>query len=823
MSPYRLSRGPRSARRLALELLESRIAPATVSPFNDVDGDLVTITISKVTGNDIIGAIFLSPGIGEGQHLVRLDLRDPKFEGVNVSITAKPDPANGGGDGTVNVGYIQANGRDLGTVFVEGDLGVFDAGNPGNPASACKGLTVHSLGQFGTSTGAPSLLGLIDGRLDKLTVKYDVRETVVDVRDSVGSNGTIGSVFVGGSVIGGSSVTIPGGQIFGRDGIGSVMIKGDLVGGAAATSGSITSEQRIANVTVGGSIIGGSGLSSGVIFSSVSSLGPVKIGHNIIGGSVANTGRVFGKTGIASVKVGGSLIGGAGIISTDSGEIHSHSAIGPVKIGHSVIGGRSAFSGVIQAARLGNVTLGGSLIGGGGADSGKIASGISIGLVKIGNDIEGGSGARSGSVEAATAIAGITLGGSVIGGGSQDAGSVYSKGIGGDGTIGPVKIAGDILAGTSVGTGRIYAKNALAGITLGGSVIGLLSFTSGAGALSAEIHSDGTMGPVKIAGNIIGGIFGDHGRVFAQKSLTSVTVGGSLIGGSAGATGEIMSRETLGPVRIDGNIVGGSLGGANGGSGYIEGQRITSVVIGGSVFAALQNSNNPHNARSGSIRAQSDIGSITIKGNLLGAADLDGDPSDGNFTPAVIAARGQPLNLLPAGAKNDVAINRITIGGRVEMAQILAGYTGSGIGIFAANADAQIGTVTVGGDWIASTLVAGVEDGPNNIFGDADDVKIPDPGLPFFKDTADQGGAGAISKIGAVVIKGRALGTADNTDLAIFGIEAQQIVSLQIAGITVAITAGAGNDLHASRRPISATFDAGGDFDFNAFEVPVAP
>src|SRR5262245_8718759 len=128
MIPYRVSRGRRAARRLTLEGLESRIAPASVTPFNDVDGDLVTITVSNVTANDILGAFFLSPGLGEGQHLIRLDLRDPKFEGVNVSITANPDPSSGG-DGRVNVGYIQATGRDIGTVFVEGDLGVIDAGN----------------------------------------------------------------------------------------------------------------------------------------------------------------------------------------------------------------------------------------------------------------------------------------------------------------------------------------------------------------------------------------------------------------------------------------------------------------------------------------------------------------------------------------------------------------------------------------------------------------------------------------------------------------------------------------------------------------------
>ena len=43
--------------------------------------------------------------------------------------------------------------------------------------------------------------------------------------------------------------------------------------------------------------------------------------------------------------------------------------------------------------------------------------------------------------------------------------------------------------------------------------------------------------------------------------------------------------------------------------------------------------------------------------------------------------------------------------GRLELAQILAGYDTS---LTPANADAQIGPVTVGGDWIASSITAGV-------------------------------------------------------------------------------------------------------------------
>jgi hypothetical protein len=114
-----------------------------------------------------------------------------------------------------------------------------------------------------------------------------------------------------------------------------------------------------------------------------------------------------------------------------------------------------------------------------------------------------------------------------------------------------------------------------------------------------------------------------------------------------------------------------------------------------------------------------------------------------------------------------------------------------------------------------------VERGPNIVFGDSNDRKITNIGQEGFKDTADQNGSGAVSRIAAVVIKGRALGTVADTDGAIFGIEAQHIVFLKIGGVTVPLTAGAGNDLFASRHvlgPTRGTSDPRG-FDFHAFEA----
>ena len=95
------------------------------------------------------------------------------------------------------------------------------------------------------------------------------------------------------------------------------------------------------------------------------------------------------------------------------------------------------------------------------------------------------------------------------------------------------------------------------------------------------------------------------------------------------------------------------------------------------------------------------------------------------------------------------------------------------------NADAQIGTVTVGGDWIASNLVAGVQDDANParnaFFGDGNDQKI----------TGGTDTAARISKIASITIKGAVLGTGSIlTDH--FGFLATNIGIFKAGGVTVA-------------------------------------
>src|SRR5688572_19689525 len=116
-----------------IEALESRIAPAAFTYF-DIDGDRVTITTTSVTGLgtppeflNVGDEVILSSGSRTvpGQ-LLELDLRDPDFAGTRVLFTVQK---RGDGDGFADVGFINAEGIDLGKVVVAGDLGRIVAGN----------------------------------------------------------------------------------------------------------------------------------------------------------------------------------------------------------------------------------------------------------------------------------------------------------------------------------------------------------------------------------------------------------------------------------------------------------------------------------------------------------------------------------------------------------------------------------------------------------------------------------------------------------------------------------------------------------------------
>ena len=203
--------------------------------------------------------------------------------------------------------------------------------------------------------------------------------------------------------------------------------------------------------------------------------------------------------------------------------------------------------------------------------------------------------------------------------------------------------------------------------------------------------------------------------------------------------------------------------------------------------------------RSGSVTASDDIGPFVVKGSIVGNATQ----------PVLITARGQAS---PVGT-TDTAIRSLTVGGRVEFTNLLLGYSRDELG---QNADAQIGAVTVGGDWIASYLLVGVN--PNDgLVGDANDLKLAgDFGAGAIKDDAK-----VVSKIASIVIGGGVFGTPgaiSATDR--FGFVAEQIGSFKANGLALALKPGASNDTFALGHalPIGAGTSS---FNSDHFEVHV--
>jgi hypothetical protein len=146
---------------------------------------------------------------------------------------------------------------------------------------------------------------------------------------------------------------------------------------------------------------------------------------------------------------------------------------------------------------------------------------------------------------------------------------------------------------------------------------------------------------------------------------------------------------------------------------------------------------------------------------------------------AVISALGQATPKAP----NDLAIAGLTVGGNVEYAQILAGYSFDGANFNPTSADAQIGNVSVGGDWIVSNLWAGAE---------------PTGGGQFEKITGGADNAAITSSIASITIAGEVLGTLPSVNNAdSYGFAAEVVKSLSIGGTKIKLLSGTDNDYFA--------------------------
>jgi hypothetical protein len=905
----------------SIEPLESRIAPAsainaTTATFTDVDGDLVTIKFSKPIAQQVLYvSTFGAPSIPGAEQLLRIDLFNvtpTAAAGVNITFTAVPKDGNGDGikdgDGKVNVGEIRAPGKALGAVTLPGDLGQINSGTAigaGTPGVALSALRVHSLGEYGLATGAASNLSALAGSVGSIVTTGNVRGSIaLFTPGPSGDNYPLGSLTIGGSLIGGYDVA--SGAVTALS-IGSVKIAGDILGGSSNNTGQISVGQKIGSIAIGGSLVGAGGSGSGSItgselgnvsiggdvrgysFSGVLSagkigdvtiggslvgeregagliksggdIGAVKIGRDVEGGlglkgSGAGSGRIEAGGKIASVTIGGSLLGLSGY---QSGSIFSAGKLGPVTIGGNVVGHDGDFSGSIRSdTRIDSVRIGGAVLGNSGDASGALHSTVGgIGVVTIGRDLIGSYGELSGAIWAqGAALSSVTIGGSVIGGfdpdpfdttsegslsGYIDATSIGTLTIGGDlighgilsgrvdiDTISKMKIGGSIHGGELAFSGVVLASIRIGSLSVGGDVVsGYQEFTGriygGAidslvigGSLRGDFHgtaenagmveSLGAIGTLSIGRDVVGG--GDKsGSIVAALGIKTVTIEGSLVGGYGNDSGVISTGGTLGTAKIGGDLRGGDSNGGIANTGAILAKRITSLTFGGSVYSGLRNLSDPI-TRSGSITADEDIGSITVRGSLLG-----------NETHPVLITAGGKAPTAPSSA--EPGIGSLTVGGKVDRTFILTGYNKNGIGV---SADASVGAVRVGGDWIGSYLSAGAQPGADLIFGTADDRALlggQDFGGGPVRDNL------SLSKIASIVIGGQ-VKSGQNNGLPedgnqTYGFVAQQIGSFKYDDIVVPLRAGARNDtFHDDRaRPVgpsrsSLNFDG---FAMHVFEV----
>jgi hypothetical protein len=469
-------------------------------------------------------------------------------------------------------------------------------------------------------------------------------------------------------------------------------------------------------------------------------LGTLNVTGDINGGYIdvepgANAVQVPGTIG--AVNIGGSLIGrdadnnegGPNDAGVDQGVIFAAGSIGPISIKGSIQGrtgvasAHDSYSGVIYTANgnIGTVKIGGSLIGGNGElYSGTIFSAGNMGAVTIGGSLVGNgvdTAQYSGVLYSSGTMGNVTIGGSLIGGGASDS------------------------TGTTKYSGYISSVGNMGAVAVGGSVVGSNGYESG------FISSGGTMGNVKIGGSVTGGGGDFSGYIYANGNMGTATIGRDLQGGEGQYSGNLVSRANLGAVKIGGSVMAGF----RTGSGSIFAGNAGAITIGGSL-----------------IGDQDESGGDIISSGIIGQVKIGGD-----LVRSFISAVGQATPKAP----NDLAIAGVTVGGRVEDTQILAGYSLNGTNFDPSSADAQIGPVSVTGDWIASDLLAGA------YFN----------GFLFVKNNGTDN-AGIVSSIASITIGGEVLGIPGDNGTNHFAFAAQQIKSFKVGGTTIALHSGAFND-----------------------------
>ncbi len=365
--------------------------------WKDLDGDNVTLLSDKPI-LDPTDFKLLPDGNG-GEQLALLDLSNdfPLASNASLVFFSKVDPsAAQPGDGTVNVGRIDASGVDLKSVLLRGDLGSISAGDATTKTPALGSLVAGSIGFFGLATqgGKGTLVSELTGGVTSLRVLGDFggeRFTILggqtlahgkltkaqifgNVSTALSTTGDIGLITISGGLMGGA--LNDSGSIAAGGKLGSLIIGGSVSGGDGARSGSIHSGGLLGSVIIKGSLTGNDGTLSGSIFTnpgSKASIGKVTVAGDVRAGSAVSGILSDGKLG--SVTIGGVLEGSASQSAhiTAIGKLNAKTpaealAIGSVKINGGakyaevLAGYDSTLAAVNGAAQIGAVKCGGSWI-----------------------------------------------------------------------------------------------------------------------------------------------------------------------------------------------------------------------------------------------------------------------------------------------------------------------------------------------------------------------------------------------------------------------------------------------------------------------------
>lgn len=522
--------------------------------YTDGDGDLVRV---KTSAGTLKSSQFhwLTSADGTRRELRFMDVHgDTSFTGANLSFTAKKTAT--GGDGRVDLGYLDLAGVDVGAITIGGNLEDLEAGS-GGAAFAVKSLTARSLGGATTDTAAGSLA--IKGKLGALTIKGDVTNAAFSAT-------SVDVTKIGGSILGGAG---DDSSHFMFAATKSFSVGGSIVGGAGKNSANLELGGTPATVKIGGSVLGGRGNFSGQLFCSPTV--SLTIGGDIIGGDVGGTnvdtsGLVTLQAATGTVKVGGSIIG-----SGDYGGSLAGLDAKSVTIGGSIVGNPGYSNGFVSFTKTGSFKLGGSIVGGKGG--GVLGLG-ETGRVDIrGSLIDSGNGGFFNIASVQT----FTMGGSIVAGTTTGNGGSGA----GFGTAGSITIKGG-LQGTPDHPATL-------------SVSGKANPATAADALAVK--------SIAIGGNVVfGEIFiGGSTRDFVTHlsvQAQSITIGGDFIasnivnGFEPGADGFYGTADDK-PDDLDGNnlikatiasiiIKGRATGTSSSGDSYgIQAEKIGSVTIGG--------------------------------------------------------------------------------------------------------------------------------------------------------------------------------------------------------------------------------------------------